>query len=461
MNSYTPMGFRVGRGVRNALLVVAAFAATACNKFLDVDNPNNVVDEALNNPAAAQSIVNGAGTSVMQALNSVLAPYGAVTDELTWSGSRDGFKQLDDGGVSDPANEYVDAATFRVYQARYLTDEAITRLTKFQTDGDLTNPNLLALAYLYGSIIYATIADMYDDAVIGSFRTEAAAPVGEGNMSTLYDKSIDYAAKGLALATTNDLKGTLHAMRARASFGKGVWAKLNPGGTVPAQPLVADANAVTAATTALALRSGDWAYNLTATATGGQGSPASGFEINQRLELAGGDRFFVRNAAGTRIDAVRLNDPITGQPDPALARHAERCCKINAAINGDGRYIPYTVVSARMMHLIIAENALAGNNTTTFASAINAIRAFDGITPWSTGSSVSALDLLKHTRSTSLFMMGHRLADMYRFNIKSDKWVSSSDAFKRVGCFFSISTAERLSNPFFQENPSPPSCKQS
>lgn len=462
MNSKTPMGFRVGKGVRNAVLVVAAVAATACNKFLDVENPNNVVDDALSNPAAAQSIVNGAGTSVMQALNSTLAPYGAVTDELTWSGSREGFNQLDVGGVSDPANEYVDAATFSVYQARYLTDEAIGRLAKFQTDGDLAVPDLLARAYLYGAVIYATIADQFDDAVIASFRTEAAAPVGEAQMSTLYDKSIDYTTKGLALATDAELKGNLTAMRARARFGKGVWGKLNPSGAnAPAQPLVADANAASDAAAALALRSGDWAFNLTPTSTGGQGNPGSGFEINQRLELAGGDRFFVRNAAGTRIASIRLTDPITGQPDVALAKQAARCCIITSAVNGDGRYVPYVVASARMMHLIIAENALpspTGTPGAAFSASINAIRSMDGITPWAAGGSVSAYDILKHMRSTSLFMTGHRLADLYRFGLKGDRWIPTSDASKRVGCFFSISTAERLSNPLVTTQPS---CRQS
>lgn len=448
MNSKTPMGFRVGKGVRNAVLVVAAISATACNKLLDVENPNNVVDDALNNPAAAQSIVNGAGAAVMSALNSVLAPYGAVTDELVWSGSRDGFNSLDQGDVSDPANEYVDAATFQVYRSRYSSDEAITRLLAFDKAGDLPDRDLLATAYLYGAVAYATIADMFDDAVVASFRTVNEAPVGEANMSKLYDTSIDYATKGLAVATDGDLKGHLTAMRARARFHKGVWAKVNPGGSTPAQPLVADATAAADAVAALGLLAGDWEYTLTPDPTGGQGNPASGFEINQRLELAGGDRYFVRTTAGTRVADIRLLDPITNAKDVALTKQADRCCRITAR-NQDGRFIPNIITSARMMHLIIAENALAGNPTTpsaAFGTAINAIRAFDGITPWSAASGVSGTAILHHMRSTSLFMTGHRLSDMYRFGVKDPVWSTQSDAFKRVGCFFSISTAERQSN---------------
>ena len=76
------------RAFRGAAASLAAAVLGACGDVLEVDNPNNVVDEALNNPAATASIVNGAGASVIKAFNSVLAPYGAVTDELTWSGSR-------------------------------------------------------------------------------------------------------------------------------------------------------------------------------------------------------------------------------------------------------------------------------------------------------------------------------------------------------------------------------------
>ena len=41
---------------------------------------------------------------------------------------------------------------------------------------------------MYGAVIYIVIADMFDDFVVGSAKTEAAPPVGASNMSSLYDK---------------------------------------------------------------------------------------------------------------------------------------------------------------------------------------------------------------------------------------------------------------------------------
>ncbi len=443
---------RANRAFRGAAAIAAAALLGACNNVLDVNNPNNVVDDALNNPSATASIVNGAGASVIKAINSVMAPYGAVTDELTWSGSRDGFKQLDDGGVSDPFNEYVDAAIFNVSEARYLTEEAITRLLGFEKAGTLTSANELARAYLYGAMIFTLIPDMWDDFVIKSYRTEAAANEGESKMSGLYDKAIDYATKGLAKAATSTMRGDLTAMRARARHGKAVWLKVNPGATAPANPLVGDADVVADANAALAIvgATGDYRLEMTPSVIGGVGNPGSGFEINQRLELAGGDVFFVRNAAGTRITDIRLLDPIDKVKDPALIKNADRYVRVTT-FNVDGRYIPGTFISTRELLLYVAEAALAGNNTAGFTTAINQLRALDGLTPYS--GQIPALDLLKHSRAVNLYMHGRRLADLYRFGIKADRWVTTSEAYKRAGCFFSISVSERQANPLVKDQP--------
>lgn len=444
---------RAHRAIRGVAAISAATLLGACSNVLDVDNPNNVVDDALNNPTATASIVNGAGATVIQAFNSVLAPYGAVTDELTWSGSRDGFKQLDDGGVSDPFNEYVDAATFAVSQSRYTTDEAITRLLGFEKDATLPSANELARAYLYGSMIYTLIGDMFDDFVIKSYRTVAAAPEGESKMSGLYDISIDYATKGLAKATTANLRRDLTAMRARARHGKAVWLKVNPGVSPPSQPLVGDADIVADANAALALAGAttDYRLEMQPSSTGGGGNPGSGFEINQRLELAGGDVYFVRNAAGTRIADIRLLDPIDDVKDPALIKNADRYVRITP-FNQNGNFIPGTVISTRELLLYVAEAALANNNTAGFTTAINQLRALDGLTPYS--DQIPALDLLKHSRMVNLYMHGRRLADMYRFGVKADRWETTSEAYRRAGCFFSISVTERQSNPLVTTQPS-------
>jgi len=71
------------------LAAAVAGAIFGCSSFLDVDNPNNVPEEALTNPAASPSITNGSGGAVTRALAAMLTPYSTISDEVTWVGSRD------------------------------------------------------------------------------------------------------------------------------------------------------------------------------------------------------------------------------------------------------------------------------------------------------------------------------------------------------------------------------------
>ena len=105
-----------------------------CSGLLEVTNPNNVVEDALTNPGAATAIANGAGATVTRALTAILAPYGAVTDELTYVGSRDAYGYADRGEVSDPFNEFADAAFPEMAEARWTTGKAVERLKAFDAE---------------------------------------------------------------------------------------------------------------------------------------------------------------------------------------------------------------------------------------------------------------------------------------------------------------------------------------
>ena len=91
------------------LLVIAAAAGLAGCNILDVENPNQVVEDELEDPTTAGAQANGVVASVARALQTILTPYSTVSDELTWIGSREGYRQLDAGAVSDPYNEFTDA----------------------------------------------------------------------------------------------------------------------------------------------------------------------------------------------------------------------------------------------------------------------------------------------------------------------------------------------------------------
>jgi hypothetical protein len=106
---------------------------------------------------------------------------------------------------------------------------------------------------------------------------------------------------------------------------------------------------------------------------------------------------------------------------------------------------PFTVVSAKEMHLILAEAALATGNTAEVTARINAARALENLPAWN-GTTPAPRDMLIYSRQVNLFLQGRRLHDMYRFGIKDAKWLPNNIASKKA-CFFPIPAIERRTNP--------------
>jgi hypothetical protein len=445
----------IGRpGSLSRLLGTAALAAMVitpigcANPFdTDVENPNAVVETALNDPAGATTLVNGQGASVTRALTAIYAPYAVATDELTWVGSREFWKNLDDGDVSDPVNEYTDGAFPFVTEARWLSNFTTAKVTQFDTDGVLRNRRDLARTNIFGAIIYITIADMFDDFVIGSDRTIAAGPLGTANMPILYDSAIVMLDRALVVAQAVadlELQRQVLALRARAKHAKAVWATVLPAHTVPANPLVNDAGAVADANAMLALGGGTaigWRYRLTPTANNLAGINL-GFELNNRGELRAGDTFVVPDPARpivplAGLPGIAMMDPVTGVASTTVANAIDACCR--PAV---GNNVPMTVASAREMYLILAESRLAAADNPGFLTNINLSRSVDGLPayPDATGANVK----LEYERKTQLFLQGRRLMDMYRFGAADVRWLTGNGV--RGRCLLPITYVERLTN---------------
>jgi len=464
---------RPGRAGRVAVALSATVLLAACSGLLDVKNPNNVVEDALGNPAAATSIANGAGATVTRAYSAILSPYGAVTDELTYVGSRDAYGYADKGEVSDPFNEFSDAAFPEMNEARWTTAAAVARLKGFLDEGTLADKNNLARALLYEAIIFTGIGEMFDDFVIDADKTGSytdpgvpGKPIGEGNMSIVFDSAVAQTTEGLAASgLTKDNKIRLLAMRARARHSKAIWAKLNGSGGAPAStpvasPLVSDAGADADAAAALTEMgaAADYKFKLTPFSQT-LGFPVVGNDLNNRLELRAGDfqagnkpadcttdscdSWVDPNGAGNAIDSTTLKDPVTGAIDPAFRANITECCT-KGVQNGQGDLVPMTIISAREMLLIRAEHALASGNTAGFTSFINEVRAFNSLTPYA--GTPAPQTMLAYTRFVNLYNQGKRLMDMHRFGIKARKWVPESEAYAKA-CFFPVMNIERSTHP--------------
>jgi hypothetical protein len=419
------------------LLLCASLFLPGCDSLVDVENPNNVLDEEIRNASGAPALANGALYTVQDGWDAMLAPYSVVSDELHFVGAR-GWQVLDWGSPDDPTNEFLDRFFPVLATARWMADETIEILGSLDSAGELTDRTQLARSYLYAALAYVSIADWMDDFAM-SDRRDPAPPIGSDNMYTLYDKAIEYLSAGLQIVSSGELARNLLAMRARARHARGVW---NMIGRVPINVtnsgLVADAAAVQDALDALTHDGSDWRYQFEYTAAT-QGSDAAWW-INSRRELRFGDDYVIPTANDLMAESIALSDPIDGVPDPRLERF------ILQEFQTSAQYPKLTVFSAREMHLIIAEDALANDELTTFAAEVNAVRRLDGLTDWTDTSPIAARDMLIHERRVNLLLQGHRLNDMYRFGIKSRYWEATRSAYTTPGTFFTFPISEIETN---------------
>lgn len=435
--------------------VGACLVAAACSSILDVKNPNNVPEEALNTPASAAAQTAGVLAATVRSLAGITTPYAVATDELDWIGSRDAWRELETGAISNHFNEFSDQAFPFIAEARFLGDQTIANLVKFDTDpafsGVRPSRVHLARAYLYTAIVYASIADMYDDYAFSSKR-DAKAPIGRTNMGRLYDTAAVYLDRANAIATAGTtadfvaLRYPIMAYRARVKHGKAVWASITPKlapGANRAVTLINDAGANADATAAIALGAPDAAFtlvsNLEATTT----------LLNVFFETNG------RNEQRTGTFYRTLVDPVTGALDvrvqTLLSQFATSGGPPPAPAGAPTQAGTHTITNTRELRLILAEAALASGNTVEFQNQINAIRALDaGRTAWD-GVNPTAMEMLLHERRAQLWLMRRRLADMHRFNIKDAVWAPGSGGFESTfnvnGLLFPIPQIERLGNP--------------
>lgn len=428
-----------GRKLPVAVALATTVALVGCSDLFQVDNPNQLTQEDATNPAAAPAMVNGTQSTTYRAYGEIMGVHSTAADELRFTGSRDAWLSLSQGSVSDPNNEFTDAAFPFVAEARWMADETVTRLEQFRSEGELDNLDQLARAYIFAAVAYNLVADHFENFAF-SDRQEAAPPIGEDNMVQVYDDAIGYLDQAVSTAReTNNrsLEQTALALRARTKFARAVWDKLNPPGSAPDQLLVDSEGAVQDAEEFLQLvgPTADWTFRARYSANTVGNSMATW--VNERSEMEVGSSYGSLGSEGSSVDSVVLHDPIDGIPSPILEE------KITEFEAGTG-FSPLTITSAREMHLILAEAGLARDDMDMFTTHVNHVRAMDELTEYD--DQLDALELLKHERRTNLFFMGRRLADHYRFGDPSAGWLASSTAAQQPGTVFPITAVERQSN---------------
>lgn len=421
-------------------ILAAVLTLSACGNLLDVNNPNNLVEESVEQRTAATALVNGAQALVARGVSYIWQPYLVATDEFYWIGSRDSWLSLDHGYLSDPANEFTDAAFPRIAEARWMADKAVATLEEHAAE-DASYAGELARAHLYAGIAYMVVGEVQEDFTISDKR-ESGPPVGPAQMYTMLDQAIAHLDAAIAGADDPAIALQAQAARARAKHSRAIWDKIKPSPNT-ADPLVESASAVEDALAVIEAAGGvtaEWDYDFHYSSSTVGNDMADW--INDRKESQV-DLSLVTITAANDIDEIAVQDPIDGIADPAFKKRLEKFK--DGPFNSKGsRYSPLTVASTRLMHLIVAEHALATGDEAAFATHINHVRAMDGLTPYS--GQIPAMEMLQHTRRMNTFVMGLRLADMYRFGVMDPTWQSGSDAATKPGTLLPITLIEVRAN---------------
>jgi hypothetical protein len=242
----------------------------------------------------------------------------------------------------------------------------------------------------------------------------------------------------------------LKAMEARIRFSRSLWEKVHPTNDVQTGEagLVENAEAAGAAREALSMMEADAQFELPI-------PTSSSFEnylaqqINGRQEMRPGDTYVSATEDDNTVDEVTFEDPVDEVVHPFTRQ------VISSRYSNEGNnFAPITYVSAREMHLIVAEHELASGNPSGFDAAVNALRALDDLSSYDGPSAegVSRIDLLENSRQANLYLQGRRLQDHYRFDDQDDVWISNSDVVEDPGTFFPITATEVRANPNLEFN---------
>jgi hypothetical protein len=430
-----------------------------------VDNPNSLVEESIRQEAAANGVANGSLYLVSEAIGDVWEGPAVVADELYWIGSRDAWQSLDQGFISDPSNEFTDGAFPNLGQAVWMAQNAV-EILKNHVDNAAT-PEDFELDYgrslMFRGMILMVVAESQSDMTF-SYKQTDGPPVSSGNatigsegneipvpsMNAVMDLAISSLdqARGIFVAEGEDeLELDANALLARAEMSQEIMAVRSTAGGA-----IQFADALPYALYVLANGDADYRMNLSYSASSTDCNMCG--NVNDRKENQI-DQSLVTVDASNDVDGIQLQDPYGSGDDPALITALNQF-KGGNYLNSGNQYPDLTVTSARLMHLILAEHALAGGGGTggSFQQHINNLRALDGgyTTTYGGGDDVNAL---QHHRRVNTLLMGLRLQDMYRWGLAAGddsntvpeaRWQGASDATQRPGSMLPITLIEVRAN---------------
>lgn len=400
-----------------ALVSAAAGPLTGCGSLLDVELPTRVPAETLDNPQLAATLVAGAVGDFECALTNYITATGLLGDELiestgwiavfTWDQRR--IFPNNGNLASGTCTDLGFGAFTPLHTARFQAEDAFRRVTAFP-DADVPNkPVLLATAAAYAGYAYTLLGEGFCEMTVDAGPLMPPADVLR-KAEAEFTKAIDLA----TTAANTDILNMARVGRARVRLDLGK------------KPEAAtDARAV-----------------------------PSGYAKNASRSTANERRWNRTYAEGQRNFYISVDPRYRGLTVGGVAD--SRVATADAGRNGhDGvtrvwfqrKYLsesaPVPIATWREAQLIIAE-AEGGQAA---VDAINRLRTLANLPQFSSTDPAVIQAQVREERRRELFLEGHRLNDLLRFNLPFDTGVNHKGVdYGETKCL-PLPDAERLNNP--------------
>ena len=393
--------------MKKLTLIVLALTFAACD--LEVTNPGPVQDSFLVTEEAQVGVVNGAGRALSAAMNWVSYTGGAISREVTPSGSIGSF------GISLRTQEgNLDANETSTHwntsqRARWMAESGATKMKEEVYDDYSSNANY-AQILLYAGYANRLLGENFCCAVIDGGSAQDG--------STYFDRALDNFNEAITVAKAageTDFATAAQAGRASVKVWKGDWSAA-----------VSDADAVLSA-------GGDNfkyempyydgygidVYNRIYYASSGDGP----YRANTVWHTAYEE--YSQETGDTRVGFIFTEKD--GGPDwTDLDGTTYQIESGDATVNGkiipwlpqqkhDKRTSSIRLSSSQEMYLIKAENALNNGSVDDALTNINAVRTLAGQDAVTATTAAEGWTMLKRERGIELWLEGRRLGDMRRW----------------------------------------------
>lgn len=363
---------------------------TACESLLEVELPGNVTEDALDDPALADILVNSVISDFECAYNNYNFGSSVHSDEMWHSSGNLNHRNWGQRKITPVFGEYVTGTCggngfgmwTTMQKARFQSEDIFNRVTAFE--GIEEKDSKLATVRTYGAFLYTYFGETFCEV---SF--DAADPIQPSAVLAIAQERFESAIQLAQAAGNTEILNAARAGLARVLLDQGNYAAARAAAELIPEGFVFNAT-----------RSDDFSYRRNRGRTdffeSGHHTVAPGF---RGLEWKG--------VADPRVNATDQGrfgfDGVT---------------QLWTSDKWPNRSTPIPIASWDEAQLIIAEAAANTNDEATAVAIINDLHDRAGLPDYDPATDGPVMDHIIQERSRELFQEGgHRLNDMLRFGL--------------------------------------------